>query len=451
MRKVCCFWLLATLLWLVTGCAKPQVEPPQTEKPIEAGAFYSSAKKAVESAENLLLDYTLTETRTVGDNTFTKQTTGRASYRDDGRNGMQAQVEETLDFGYYRCDYREIYQKDKAYATINGSSFWANQSPEAFVTRQLPPVLLTPVLYDTVTYGETRETVLFSDPRGLEAWVGEGQVVEAFGQAKFHPDGQLLQTSYQVLYRKAEAEISLSVTVHISMPERLELAQIQEQDCVWLSDLDAPRRLVQVVAEVYSAQNISCVLTETIASEAIPLSYNRNTDMVIYGRGANLSAEVSTHSQLSNNRGVITQSSQTELFRDQSYQVSADGNSPVGNPAVTADVMRQYCEDTILSGLLAVKYLRSVSVSTDGKLLHLELGGDLVFREIMTKHLQDILQVDLDALADASEHHRSGGYLTVDMQTGLPVGLGMYLEKSHTIDGVAYKLEYRLEEALNFS
>ena len=61
------------------------------------------------------------------------------------------------------------------------------------------------------------------------------------------------------------------------------------------------------------------------------------------------------------------------------------------------------------------------------------------------------LQVDLDDLAEFSEHHRAGGYLTINLETGLPVELGMYMEKSHTIDGVAYKLEYRLEETLNFS
>ena len=443
--------LLIALLGMTAGCAKPRVEPPQTEKPIDAGALYSSAKKAVESADNLLLDYTLEETRTVGDNTFTKKVTGRASYRNYGRNGMQAEVEETLDFGHYRCDYRETYQKNKAYATINGSSFWANQSPEAFVTRQLPPALLTPALYDTVTYGETRETVLFSDPRGLEAWVGEGQVVEAFGQAKFHSDGQLLQTAFQVLYRKAETEISLSVRVQIAIPERLELAITPNQDCVWLSDLDAPRRLVQVVADVYAAQNISCVLKESITSEAIPLSYNRRTEVQLHGWGAALVAEVSNTSQLSNNRGVITESSQTEQFRDQTYQVRVDGAEPTQNSAVTADAMRQYGEDTILSGLLAVKYLRSVSVSADGNLLRMELGGDQIFREMMIKHLQDVLQVDLEGIADASEHHRSGGYLTVDLETGLPVELGMYLEKSHTIDGITYGLTYYLEETLTFS
>ena len=451
MRKLCLIGLLMTLLWVTAGCANSGEEPLQTESPVNADVYYASGKKTVESAENLILEYTLEETRTVGNNTFTKQVTGSASYQGYAKAGMLAKVDQTLDFGYYRCSYGEWYCANKVYATINDSTFWANQSQEMFLSRQLPPVLLTPDLYDTITYGETKETVLFSDSRELEAWVGEGQLLASSGWARFSAEGQLLETAYEVRYRKGDTEYTLSATVQLAIPEQLNLSGTQEQNSVWLSDLDTPLRLVQVVADVYSAQNISCVLTENITSEAIPLSYNRNTDVQIHGRDETLSAEVSNSSQLSNNRGVITESSQTERFIDQTYQVSVGGSDPVQNPTVTAEMMRQYCEDTILSGLLAVKYLRSVSASADGNLLHLEMGGDLVFREMMTKHLQDVLQVDLDDLAEFSEHHRSGGYLTINLETGLPVELGMYMEKSHTIDGITYGLHYRLEETLTFS
>ena len=451
MRRLFLIGLLIALLGAVAGCANSREEPPQTEKTVNAGALYTAAKKTAESAKNLLLEYTLEETRTTGSNTFTKQVTGNASYQSYAGADMRAKVEETLDFGYYRCSYGETYYADQVCATVNDSAFWATQSLELFLSRQLPPVLLTPALYDSITYGETKETVLFSAPRGMENWIGEGKLLEASGQAKLSADGQLLETAYQVRYRKGDMEFTLTATMRIAMPEQLELPGVQEQSGVLISDLDVPRRLVQVVADVYAAQNISCALTETIVSEAIPLSYSRNTGVELRGRGAALVAEISNTAQLSNNRGVITESSQTEQFSNQIYQVRVDGGEPTQNVAVTADAMRQYGEDTILSGLLAVKYLRSVSVDTDGKLLHLELGGDQVFRDMMTKHLLDVLQVDLETIADTSEHHRSGGYLTINLETGLPVELGMYLEKSHTIDGITYGLTYHLEETLTFS
>jgi len=453
MRKLCCFWLLRALLWLVAGCGSPQTEPTQTEKPVDAGIFYSSAKKAVASAENLLLEYTLEQTRTVGDNTFTKQVTGKASYQGYARDGMLAKVEETQDFGYYRCGYSEIYYEAKAYATVNDSFFWTNQSPEDFVSRQLPPVLLTPSVYDTVTYSEGKNVILFSDPRQLEAWVGEGELLEASGEAVFDAKGTLQQTRYQVRYRKGEAECTLSVTVQVTLPQQLDLSGIQtveKQNSVWLSNLDAPRKLVQVVADVYSAKSLTCQLAETITSEAVPLSYTRSGHILFRGRDDSFTAEVVNASELSNNRGVVSQTSQKEQFQKGVYTVSVNGGEPSQNGGITAVSMRQYCEDTILSGLLAVKYLRSASAEAEGKLLRLELGGSIDFREMMNRHLQNVLQVDLDALASVSEYHGFGGYLTVDMETGLPVAFGMFMGKSHTMDGVAYRLDYRLDETLAF-
>ena len=438
---------------VLAGCTGNQGETTPTQPDINAGAHYSAGKRAVEAAGNMMLDYTLEETRTVGDNIFTKVVTGQASYQGYAQKGMTALVEETLDFDYYRCDYREAYCSGRAYSVVNDSQFWSNQTVGDFVSRQLPPVLLTPSLYDSVTYGEETGTVLFSQPRAMEAWVGEGKMLEASGKAVLTAKGQLLQTTYRVRFLKGTTEYTLSATVRVNIPEQLDLSNVKEYlgtGGVWLADLNAPRYLVQVVADVYSAQRVKCELSEIIASEAIPLSYERSTLVLLHGRDTALKAEVINASKSFHNRGTITENSQAEQFQNGVYTVSVDGSDPARNGSVTADSMRQYCEDTILSGLLAVKYLRVASSQTDGKLLYLELGGDLDFRAIMTQHLTDVLQVDLDAVAQTAEHHRSGGYLTVDMETGLPVNMGMFLEKSHTLGGAAYRLEYRLEEALTF-
>lgn len=454
MRKLHLAWLFLLIFGVLAGCGKSQTEPPQTQNTANAAVFYSAGRKAVEASDNLMLDYTLQETRTVGDNTFTKHMTGKASYQGYAREGMAAKVEQTLDFGYYRCDYEQSYYEGRAYAEVNDCYFWSKQSAEEFASRQLPPALLTPALYDTITYGETAGTVLFSDPRGMEAWVGDGQLLEASGQAELDSEGKLLRTTYQVQYRNDEAEFSLFVTVGVMIPEQLDLSglrDLQNRSGVWLSDLDAPRKLLQVVADVYSAQRVNCELAETISSEAIPLFYQRDTRVLLMGRDASLETEVVNTSKLSNNRGVITESSQSEWFKNGVYTVSLDGSDPVQNGSVTANAMRQYSEDTILSGLLAVKYLSGVSVEEDGKLLKLEFGGSDSFRKTMTQHLMTVLQVDLDALAESSQNISAGGYLTVDTQTGLPVVMGMFMEKSHTLDGVTYRLDYRLDESLTFS
>ena len=45
----------------------------------------------------------------------------------------------------------------------------------------------------------------------------------------------------------------------------------------------------------------------------------------------------------------------------------------------------------------------------------------------------------------------AGGYLELDASTGLPVAMGMELERSHALDGVRYVLQYHLDEAFSFA
>lgn len=455
MRIANCKWLITAVLAgvLLTGCAEKPVETTPSEPIMQADAFYSAGKSAVEAAKNLILEYTVQETRKIGDNTLTKHIAGKASYEAYGQADMTAWVEEKLDFGYYQCSYQEVYYGEKAYASVNDSSFWANQDPDAYISRQLPPVLLTPKKYRTIVYGEEPGTVLFSNPKGMEAWVGKGRLLEASGKAVLTEEGQLQMSSYTVRYQKGAAEYTLDVTVQVMTPEQLDLSSVrqQEQSGPWLADLDAPRYLVQVVADVYAAQRISCELAETITSEAVSLTYERTGEVLVQGRENMLQAQVWNASKLSNNRGAITENTQLEQFENDVYTVSVDGSEPARNGSVTATAMRQYCEDTVLSGLLAVKYLRVASVEKEGNLLHLKLGCDENFRKIMTQHLKDALQVDLDAVAQNMENHSSGGYVTIDTDTGLPVQMGMFLEKSHTIGGISYRLDYRLEEKLVFT
>jgi len=454
MRKSCITWLLMAVLAavLLAGCAGNQEETTPTQPDINAGAAYAAAKKAVEASENLILEYTLRETRKVGENTFTEHVTGKASYTRYGGQDMTAVVEEELDFGVYSCTYAESYCEKKAYALINDCRFWSNLSAEEFIARQLPPVLLTPALYNRVTCGEDGK-ILFSQPRALEAWVGEGQLVEAAGSAALDGEGNLLWTDYQVQYRRGAAEYVLEITLRVTMPERLDLSGAHlahGQTSKFLSCLDAPRKLVQVVADVYAAQTVKCELAETITSEAIPLSYSRSCRVLLKGQAQNLRCEVLNESRVSNNRGTVTENSQVEQFQNGEYTLSVNGSEPARNGSVTAEAMGQYAEDTVLSGLLAVKYLQNATAQGEGRYLRLELSGNESYRKALAQQLMGVLQVDLDAQAESARTFRSGGYLTVDLETALPVAMGMYLERSHTIDGVAYRLDYRLRENLSF-
>jgi hypothetical protein len=214
--------------------------------------------------------------------------------------------------------------------------------------------------------------------------------------------------------------------------------------------LNAPRRLLQTVADVYNARQLDCQIREHIDSEAIPMSYSRTTELSMLGHGEELQAQVSYAVAMTDYRGKVTQRHQQEQFADGVYSMTMGQEPPVTDDSVTATAMRQYMEDTILSGLFAMKYLQEVTVQEENGLLRYTFTGNDSFYADLMKQLTAFLKVDLDAQAQSSQTNSLGGYLVIDPETELPVAMGIYLSRSHTIDTIRYKLDYSLEETLSF-
>ena len=97
-----------------------------------------------------------------------------------------------------------------------------------------------------------------------------------------------------------------------------------------------------------------------------------------------------------------------------------------------------------------MKYLQDAEVDTADGRIRLTFTGNEAFCEDLMAQLGEFLQVDLDEKAQSSETLKAGGYLVLDANTGLPVAMGMELERSHGLDGVRYVLQYQLEEELTF-
>lgn len=461
MGKRICAIALAALVLLLAGCARKEPEttaPPTTTVPAPTTPpeqRYAEARAAIEDAKNLVLAYTISEERVIGENRFTKNVTGEASYSNINRTQMTAIVEETQDLGVYSCQYAEAYCKGKAYAVVNDLRFSAALTSKEFVARQIPAVLITEELYETVESepGEDTTLIRFSDPVALESWVGDGELISASGAAVLDSEGHLLRTEYRAEYATENVVYTLQMTVSVQAPKTLDLSAVHiahDQESIPLTELDAPRRLVQTVADVYAAQTLRCEMTEIIDSEAIPLRYSQETVLSFRGAAETLEAETSYTVSYTDYRGEVTEKHQAEWFRDGAYTLSVDGGEPTGNSDITATAMRQYCEDTVLSGLFAMKYLKDATVQADDGTIRFTFAGNDDFCADLMLQLSGFLKVDLDAQAQSMETLTAGGYLTVDSETGLPTAMGMYFSRYHTMNSIRYKLSYSLDERLTF-
>jgi hypothetical protein len=453
-------WTLIVLLALIlAGCTQkvPETTPSATEPipTVPVRQRYSDAVERVKDAKNLVLDYTISSQRQIGENLFPSKITGKASYSNFRWVNMLAIVEETLELGAYKSAYTETYCEGKANAMVRDGRFQQAMTPKEFTQRQLPAVLLTEELYETVESVEEADVtrLLFSQPVALEDWLGEGELISASGEAVLDSEGHLLRSSYTAQFRTEKVVTTLEVTVEVKTPEALDLSAVHgahDRPAIVISDLNAPRRLLQTVADVYNARQLDCQIREQIASEAIPMSYNRTTELSMLGHGEELQAQVSYAVAMTDYRGKVTQRNQQEQFADGVYSMTMGQEPPVTDDSVTATAMRQYMEDTILSGLFAMKYLQEVTVQEENGLLRYTFTGNDSFYADLMKQLTAFLKVDLDAQAQSSQTNSLGGYLVIDPETELPVAMGIYLSRSHTIDTIRYKLDYSLEETLSF-
>lgn len=454
-------FFLAVLVALacLSGCSRQEPVPTTTEAPPAppAADAYIAACQALESAPNLMLTYTRETTRTVGNNRFTEAVSGTASLANIGKADMSAYVEETLELGSYRCSYAESYADGIAYASVNGCSFQSALAPAEFTARQLPAALLEAGLYGSIRSeaGPDTTTVFFTDPQSLEAWVApDGKLLEAFGSAVLSSAGQLMSSQYAASYQQGSAVYETKVTLQVVAPKALDLSSkplVPAQTSASLETLDAPKALLQVVGAVYSAQELTCHTQETIVSQALPLTYQQTDRHTLSGFGETLQAEVEAQTQLTDRRGQISTKHQLEVFADGALTVSIDNATPVEKPQITAETMRQSCEDAILSGLFAPKYLQNATKEVAPGQYRLEFQGDEAFQADLMKNIANFLQTDLDAQADSFETATAGGYLVVDTATGLPTAMGLHFARTHTLGPISYDLIYELAQTLTFS
>lgn len=456
--------LCAGLLLTLFGCSNnpadttvPSTAP--TQPPLSALEQYELAQVEINGADNLILTYTISEDRRINGDSYTETVSGSASFSNVGQDSMTAVVEESLQYGAYDSAYTEIYCEGAAFVQVNDSYFSASLTAQEFVDRQLPAVLLDGSLYASVSAQHQEDTTVisFTDAAGLENWMegaGEAELIYAEGTAILDSTGTLVQTAYQAEFIWGAARYTCDVTVRVTAPKSLDLgARHSEhfQNSPVLADIGVPKILLKVVGDVYSSQSMSCDALEAIYSEAIPAAYTQKSKYYLTGSEETLKAGAEYVITLSDYRGDISTKTQVDSFQDGVFTTVSNGGKPVQQTEVTAQAMRQYCEDAILSAVFAPKYLSEAVLRDDGDHYYLELQGNDAFASDLMTGIVQFLQADLDAQAEAFKTTEAGGYVTIDKATGLPVSAGLSFVRLHILDSVLYQLTYRLDQTLVIS
>lgn len=430
-----------------------------TEIPLTAAEQYANACSVIAEAEHLLLTYNVSEVRNVNGASYTKSTTGTATYQNIYQDSMTAVVEETLKYGAYENTYEELYCDKSAYVLVGNCIFSTPLATSAFVDRQIPAVLMDGALYESIIAEPSEAGTLFtfSLPTGLERWLSPGEtatLVTASGTATLDSGGNLNQSAYRATYLYQGVEYVYDITVKVSVPKALDLSgrhPTHFQDTAPISDIRIPKLLMQVVGDVYSSETLSCNAKESIYSEAISVSQDRLGAYELSGTGGALKAKMTYAITLSDYRGNVSATTQEHLYQDGKFTVSLNGGEPSVQPQISPQAVRQSCEDAVLSALFATKYIQSATLWEEDGYYHLELSGNETFVSDMMVGITQFLNVDLESLCDSALTNEATGYVMIDSTTGLPTAMGLFLNRQHIINTIPYQLTYRLEHTVVLS
>ena len=455
-----CILLCFMMLLGLSGCQEntaPTEPDDETLPPVDPRTMYAAARLEIDNAPNLQLIISMEQQRTVGNETYSHQVNALASYAGLHTDSLSAIIEENFSFGTYDGTYGTFYKDGQAYAQTMGFTFSTPMSADTFLTEQLPAILLDASLYSTVSTETTSvgTTIRFANSGSLERWLAdpsEVQFISAEGTAVLNKNGKLLSTSYTAQYLTGEVSHSLTVSVSVSIPTTADLSEKFPQDldsATLISHFAAPRTLLAAVGDICATQNLSGSYTETLYCEAADSIRTQQVNILSQGIGAELYASVDFATTLTNYAGNAVTNTQTETYKDGVYTYSINGNKPTVLQNATAEQMRTFCEDTILSSLLTIEYLANAQIVDNGDTYTLQFTGTETMAETLCDSIYTILNLDLDATAQSYATNKIGGYLTLDKVTGLPLEAGIFLTRIHVIGGSSYTMTYQLDETIS--
>ena len=186
-RRIASLLLCVALLCsLLAGCGNeptPDATPDPglaTEPPAPtASEIYAQARAALDSAEDICLDVTVTTYTTVSGEEFSEQSVQTLTYQGLGTDSFCADMDSSLYYGIHLEDYdpeeaesisyRETYVDGTLYIkTEELFKFSAELDAEAAAARYIPVVLLDAELYGDIT--QDGDELLFAQPTAAESW-----------------------------------------------------------------------------------------------------------------------------------------------------------------------------------------------------------------------------------------------------------------------------------------
>lgn len=455
MKKRMTAFLLAFVLLLLPACGNKETAPA----PAAPTAWDIFAEKAAytENLDSFHRELEITAKKSVGIYDYEEEEDVSEDFVNRSTDNPIAKVETKNSLGDESYKHSEQYLDGKLYLTANKTDYVVDVTFAEYEDSQYPLVLIDPANYKTVTYDEAAGTFQFKDATALESWMVPefAKLLSAEGTAKLDSAGNIAKTTYTASYIQGAMTVEVTYTSKIEETDLTAEDLSVEEDAQEVSHMYIPLLLARTNAALELEAPLSSQCNYVVLSHALGCYYGQLINVDLYDKDDVQLAKLSGSLQVQD--ATNTAESKTEIiYKDGKISSIMDGETigeTAGDYEYVESVLQKILKEFVPPFALDPEYMTDAVLTPVGDFWLIEYALDEAVTEEIQYSVFANLTGDPYVLDDYIEDVRTEkleGWISVDMDTLLPVSVGVSAEIVHTIEGEEYPLDFEYVQNMEF-
>ncbi|MBQ6788748.1 MAG: TraB/GumN family protein [Clostridia bacterium] len=471
--------MLIVILTIISLCSCVSVKDPaktngDREQTAESGgetadalkdvsaelSAYEKASQALLEADKLHMDVQINRKVEYGCDVFETSVFRKADYTGFGKENCIAVIEDKNIVGKKVYNTTEVYSGGLEYLLISDdytSGYYAESDLQSFMDRQVPVILIDPELYGDVRADEKEDnTVIFSSPSAVETFAvnDRGVMMSAEGRLTLSDLGTIEKMTYTLSYKSGPAVITEEYTSKVTAGSSdADAYDVPVKDnCLKVDDVTVPDLMYYSMTAASDTTAMNATNTINIASEAGAISKIQQESITRYESERVPFMGMREINLTVNYEGETNEYISAYRFED-GLSTYTDYDGKTETVDMTADSFKGQLDDAV-EAVADFYSITSVDSSTVGDymIINYELDDSAAdgYKDMVCEHFFGEADY-LDSRAEAYEKTVMGGYVTIDLDTLLPVSDTVAYSGTHTVEGQIYALVYSREIRLSLA
>ncbi len=428
-------------------------------EPIEnADIIYEAAANAIAQSNHITITVSTEKKTTIHNNLFLESSKKTVTYQNLGSNSQKMQTSEVFMNGTQEISFFETYSNNTVYQTVNEANFRYNLTFEHYLDKQIPVIILDPSLYTEVQGLKTSENYLikFEGGKQPEDWVAEtgSEFITSHGSAVIDFNENLQSSTYTLTYQQADAQVC--ITYHVEIHQKPHAISVPEStdDYIEINHPDGIRILEQAANYLIQSESISSEYEDEIYFEAFGDRRIQNIKIQAFS-GNNWNVNIETTTKLTNDNKIdqVAEHHKKEVFTENQYSASMDGQSPEVNTQIDSDAMHNYLNNLLVSTVMLPQYVSDIKTDKNESYIRFIYTGTDVFATFLRQNACDILYQDATLLDESAQvtTKEFDCFLDIDPKTGFPIASGIHYVEQYSTNGMPTQLLYSAKQTYTFS